>query len=121
MGHWCRICKENKPNEKFSGKGHKNHICKQCARKPKEEIADIDPQNEIYNFLAQSNISKRNISRLRKLKESQNKNTSYFASIALDVAKIKPHKKRRLKIIARQDRDLLQKLKETGLIMAHHH
>ena len=31
-GHYCRICGRNRPNEKFSGNGHRIHICKDCAR-----------------------------------------------------------------------------------------
>lgn len=30
-GHYCKICGEYKANEKFSGRGHANHICKACA------------------------------------------------------------------------------------------
>lgn len=30
QGHYCRICGEYKANEKFSGKGHAQHICKSC-------------------------------------------------------------------------------------------
>lgn len=30
QGHYCRICGEYKANEKFSGKGHTQHICKTC-------------------------------------------------------------------------------------------
>lgn len=30
QGHYCRICGERKANEKFSGKGHAQHICKTC-------------------------------------------------------------------------------------------
>lgn len=30
QGHYCRICGEYKANEKFSGKGHAAHICKNC-------------------------------------------------------------------------------------------
>ena len=29
-GHYCRICGEYKANEKFSGKGYAQHICKTC-------------------------------------------------------------------------------------------
>ncbi len=31
MGHYCKVCGHMRPNEKFSGKGHRNHICKECA------------------------------------------------------------------------------------------
>ena len=30
QGHYCRICGDYKANEKFSGKGHAQHICKSC-------------------------------------------------------------------------------------------
>lgn len=33
MGHYCKICGRTRANEKFSGKGHKNHVCKDCSGK----------------------------------------------------------------------------------------
>lgn len=50
MGHLCRICGKIKSNESFSGKGHKNHICKKCAQRPKNEITAIDQQEEICKW-----------------------------------------------------------------------
>ena len=120
MGHWCRICGRTRPNEKFSGKGHKNHICKECSRKPKEEIDEIDQSEEIFNYLKQSNISKKNIARLEKLACSQNQKISDLAIIVLEVARVKSHKRRRLKFLAKENRELLSKLENSGLIMAHH-
>ncbi len=58
MGHWCRICGRDRPNEKFSGKGHKNHICKEYSRKPEAERGKIDQTEKIFNYLHHSNISK---------------------------------------------------------------
>lgn len=120
MGHYCRICGCNKPNEKFSGKGHKNHICKECSIKPKDEIDAIEQEDEIFGFMSQSNISKKNIARLNKLKLSSNKRIAELASITLEVAMVKPHKKRRLKVLAKEHRELFIKVKESGLIYAHH-
>jgi len=37
QGHYCYVCGEHKANEKFSGKGHANHICKACAGLPVAE------------------------------------------------------------------------------------
>ena len=37
MGHYCRNCGRTRANEKFSGKGHKNHTCKDCSRKSKQQ------------------------------------------------------------------------------------
>jgi hypothetical protein len=120
MGHWCRICGSTKPNENFSGRGHKNHICKECSRKPKEEIEKNEQSEELFNYLRQSNISKKNITRLQELVCSQDKDIAEMAEVVLEVALVKPHKKRRLKFLSKENRKLLSKLENTGLIMAHH-
>ncbi len=79
-GHFCRICKSQLPNEAFSGKGHAQHVCRQCACMPKDARGAIEHEDEIFNFLKQSHISGKN----------------------------------------RERRDLLRKLADTGLILAHH-
>jgi hypothetical protein len=38
-GHYCWCCDRIRPNEKFSGKGHAQHLCKACARLGAEELA----------------------------------------------------------------------------------
>ena len=119
-GHYCRICGARKPNEAFSGKGHRAHVCKACSRRPKEERAEIEQSDEIFNYLRQSHISSKNVRRLRELAESSNARIAGLAAIVLEVAEVKPYKRRRLKVLARQRRDLIRKLDETGLIMAHH-
>ena len=119
-GHYCRICGAIKPNEQFSGKGHRNHICKECSRKPKAEINEIDIEEEIFGYLKQSHISNKNVKRLKLLVKSESVKIAKLADIVIEVAKVKPYKKRRLKVLARERRDLLEKLEETGLILAHH-
>ena len=120
MGHWCRICDRFLPNEKFSGKGHRNHICKKCSSLPQEKLDEIDQKAEIFGYLRQSNISKKNLSRLEKLTASSNERVAGLAKIVLEVGRIKPHKRRRLKFLAKEHKGLLRKLDETGLILAHH-
>jgi hypothetical protein len=119
-GHYCRICGAIKPNERFSRKGHRTHICKECSRKPKVEINEIDMENEIFGYLKQSHISDKNVKRLKQLVNSESDKIAKLANIVLEVADVKPYKRRRLKVLARERRDLLQKLEETGLILAHH-
>ena len=87
---------------------------------PKEERESIEQSEEIFGFLNQSHISDRNIARLRTLAASSNPRIAELANIALEVALVKPYKKLRLKFLARERGDLLEKLKETGLILAHH-
>ncbi len=116
MGHLCRICGRIRANEKFSGKGHKNHICKDCSRKPIYEINRIDQNEEISGFLRQSNISKKNIIRLNTLIKSDDSEISELASIVLEVARVKPHKRKRLDFLKKENRELLAKLKSKNLI-----
>ena len=110
-----------RPNEAFSGEGHRNHICRSCSRLPKNEMDSIDQKDEIFSFLGQSHISQKNISRLNSLVGSPDEEVAKLAEIVLAVAKVKPYKKKRLKFLAREHRDLLEKLDETGLIFAHHY
>jgi len=87
---------------------------------PKANRESIEQKDEIFNYLKQSHISEKNISRLEQLQSSEDEEVSMLAGIVLEVAKVKPYKKRRLKVLARERRDLLEKLDETGLILAHH-
>lgn len=50
QGHYCKICGKYKANEKFSGKGHANHICKTCASLPAEKKAELETLNRIHNL-----------------------------------------------------------------------
>ena len=120
MGHYCRICGRTRPNEKFSGKGHRAHVCKDCTRLPNADRDAIEQKEEIFNYLTQSHISAKNTTRLRRLATSSNREVAELAAIVIEVAKVKPYKRRRLKVLARQRRDLLDALERTGLIAAHH-
>jgi hypothetical protein len=120
MGHFCKLCGCSRANEAFHGNGHRTHICKDCKRMPVEKRNVIEQEDEIVGFLKQSHISSRNIKRLELLKTSPDPQIAELAVVALDVATIYPYKRRRLKNLARQRRDLLLKLEEAGLIYAHH-
>lgn len=119
MSHYCRICGCHRPNEKFSGHGHKTHVCKKCASLPKEEFDAIELEAEIFGYMSQSHISEKNVKRLKNIAQSANPRISNLAAVALEVAAVKPHKNRRLKFLAKNHRELLNLLKETGLIDAH--
>lgn len=121
MGHYCKICDCSRPNEKFSGRGHKKHICKDCSKLTKDEFDSTEQLYEIFKYLSQSNISSKNISRLTKLSNSLSSEVAEHASIVLEVSKVKPHKRGRLKFLAKKHRALFVKLKESGLVFAHHH
>jgi ribosome-binding protein aMBF1 (putative translation factor) len=120
MGHYCRICGRARANEKFSGKGHRVHVCKDCARLPKEHREAVEQEQEVFGYLKQSHISDKNLRRLRTLASSDQPRIAELAAIAIEVAEVKPYKKRRLKVLARERPDLLDALNRTGLIFAHH-
>jgi hypothetical protein len=62
IAHDCRICGRYRANEKFSGRGHRTHVCKDCLRLPREERQFIEEEQEIGGYLSQSKISKKNLS-----------------------------------------------------------
>lgn len=91
MGHYCKICGRTKADERFSGKGHSIHICKECSRIPKKERESIENEDEIFGFLKQSYISAKNVSRLKILASSENPRIAELSEIVLEVAKVKPY------------------------------
>ena len=87
---------------------------------PKSERQAIEDKGDMFGFLEQSHISEKNVARLEQMAKSDNPQVASLAAIVLDVARIKPHKTRRLKFLAQKHPELLGKLGETGLIPAHH-
>jgi hypothetical protein len=115
VGRFCRICGRVRANEQFSGKGHKIHVCKRCQRLPKGKRQAIEAEDDICGFMHQSHISNKNVARLEQLAKSEEPRVASLAAIVLEVARVTPYKRRRLKILARKHRDLLRKLGEAGL------
>ena len=56
QGHYCKICGEIKANEKFSGKGHKIHICKTCQSLSKQEKEDMSCCQDIAKEILDEKI-----------------------------------------------------------------
>ena len=50
QGHYCKVCGRYRANEKFTGKGHATHICKDCAKLPPEEKAKQETLNRLFNL-----------------------------------------------------------------------
>ena len=51
-GHYCYVCGRVRPNEKFTGRGHGKHICKDCSRKkkpsaPGEQAPFVQPEPDV--------------------------------------------------------------------------
>lgn len=87
---------------------------------PRAERDAIMQQEDIFGFLHQSNISKKNIVRLRELLGSPNSETHYLARLVLEVARVKPHKRKRYRFLRENHPDLIAELEEEGLVESFH-
>jgi len=116
MAHYCWVCERMRPNEAFSGKGHKNHICKECQRLPKVEIEKMAFEQEICRFLDQSRISPNNRKRLQFLMDYPEPGIKVLAELVLRVSKIAEGRRRRWSRVREADQDLFQRCLDAGLM-----
>lgn len=86
QGHYCRICGEYKANEKFSGKGHARHICKQCQSLPEDVKADKVRCNEVERAAFKYPMSRQDWELLEKYAmKYKDKESGQFAQEMLDM------------------------------------
>jgi hypothetical protein len=111
MSHYCHICGRNRSNEKFSGRGHRDHVCKDCQRLPCAERDRIERIDELYGFLDQSHISPKNVGRLEILAQHADSGVRQLANLLLEVARVKPYKRRRWKFLAQKRPSVFVRLK----------
>lgn len=84
-GHYCRICGEYKANEKFTGKGHARHICKECQSLPDEVKADMVRCNDVMRLFGKYPFSKKDWELLEKYsKRYADKESGQLAQSILD-------------------------------------
>jgi len=114
MGHYCGICGYSKPNEQFSGKGHRNHVCKKCQKMPKAKRQEIRDRDFVWSVLEQSNISKGNRANLERIAKTYADELGERAMVVLEVAKVKSHKGRRIKWLRENRRDLFDEMVRLG-------
>ncbi|MEX1041788.1 MAG: hypothetical protein WDZ51_14210 [Pirellulaceae bacterium] len=117
MGRTCKVCGGSRPNEKFGGRGLRKVICSDCRKLPKDEITKILTTEEVYHFLEQSNISKKNIARLESLTTIEDESFQRLRGLVLEIAKAKPHKKRRWKFLRKEHPDLFQRAADSGFFV----
>lgn len=115
MGHFCRICGRMRPNEAFSGPGHRIHVCKECHRLPKSVIEKAEIEQEVFGFLDQSRISEKNRKRLETLLEHPDAEIRTLALLVLRMSQTIEGKRRRWSRLREKDRDLYQRCFEFGL------
>ena len=95
MGHYCRICGRKRANEKFSGKGHRVHVCKDCGKLPLAQREKIETEDEVAGFLRQSRVSQKNRARLAELSGHADAGIRHLAGLVLRAAGISEGKRKR--------------------------
>lgn len=117
MGRICSLCGISRPNEAFGGKAERARICRKCRKLPRDKREALKQEYEIFGFMEQSHISDKNVARLRTLARSENSRIADLATVVLEVTQVRSCKRRRLRILTRERRDLLNRMEETGLIL----
>jgi hypothetical protein len=115
MTRYCKICGQGRSNESFCGKGLRSMVCKQCRKLPKEQQRLALWTDEVYGFLEQSNISAKNIQRLKELYSQPDNCLSDLAATVLEIAELYPRKKKRCSRLKSRHRQLFRKALELGL------
>jgi hypothetical protein len=116
LGHYCGVCGRTRATERFSGRGHARHICRDCQRLPREERDRVRSLLEIEGFLEQQNISAKNVARLKTLARSPDEEVRRKAGLVLEVGHLAPGKRKRHSTLAKRQPDLLNRLVEQGLV-----
>lgn len=119
VGHYCRICGRSRPNERFSGGGHRVHVCCDCQKLPIAQRRAIEALDEISKFLhGQSHISKKNVKRLKELAAWQVPDVAERAAVTLEVARVTPFRRRRFRKIRSSHPEIWRELVRLGLVWA---
>jgi hypothetical protein len=79
---------------------------------PREKRNHIEHLDELSDFLDQSNISAKNIKRLKVLASDPEPEVQTLAKLVLDVARVHPHKRRRWRHLAARHKDLFHRAVE---------
>lgn len=116
MGRYCKVCGNSRPNERFGGRGMRRFICSACRKLPKEQQRRRLWTDEVLGFLEQSNISAKNIKRLREIEQAGTQPVDALAALVRQIAEVKPHKKRRWKWLRANHPELLEKARQLGLL-----
>jgi hypothetical protein len=78
---------------------------------PGDQREQIECLDELHGFLEQSNISAKNIARLEILTQHTSGEVRHLATMLLEIARVKPHKRRRWRFLAREHPGLFARLK----------
>ena len=58
-GHFCWCCGRIRPNERFSGRGHARHLCRDCAKLGASELAFRQATHDIDRLVTWDGLIRR--------------------------------------------------------------
>lgn len=58
-GHFCWCCGRVRPNERFSGRGHAQHLCRDCAKLGAGELAYRQAARDIDRLVTWNGLVRR--------------------------------------------------------------
>jgi hypothetical protein len=117
MGHYCWVCGRTRSNESFSGRGHRQHLCRDCANRPRAERDRIRALQDIECFFVrQRSISAKNIARLEQLSRDSDPQVRELAELVLLAARLHPGRRKRTGYLLANAPDLAARLVQHGLI-----
>ncbi|MBP7866781.1 MAG: hypothetical protein KA419_12620 [Acidobacteria bacterium] len=120
MSRCCRICGRIRANERFGGKGDRRYICKDCMKTPKAERQRILQRAEILGYLfRQSRISSLNLKRLDVLAASGDAEIAPLAQVVREVGAVRPGRRKRVRFLYYERRDLFDRLARLGVLEEH--
>jgi hypothetical protein len=116
MGRYCHVCHRNRPHERFGGKGYRSYVCDRCRKLPRIDQQRVLFADEVFGFLAQSNISAKNIARLQVIEGFEVEAVARQAAVVRQIALVKPHKRRRWRFLRENHPELFQQAIDVRLI-----
>lgn len=91
--------------------------CSKCRQRPKEERRRILATEEVYGFVMQSNISAKNIKRLKEFASIEDAEFSELRTLVLEIATVLPRKRRRWKLLRLNHSKLYERIIDSGLFV----
>jgi len=116
MGRYCFICRRERPNEAFSGRGHSIGICKKCNGLPKAERQRIQDEEFLYSALEQRNISQKNVEYFNGMCLRYSDELGEKAALMVELGAVHPRKKKRCGFPYHNKRELYDRLVRLYLI-----
>lgn len=119
MPHSCWMCGRSRANEGFSGRGHRDHVCRECRKLPAAEKDRRRALIHMEGMLEQSRISEKNVRHLRTLASSRAADVAEWAAVLLEIARVHPGRRHRLRRLKRH-LELWARMHRLGIVEDFH-